>query len=48
MKLINIEKLSKAPVNKEFFPFFHVENIFIDNINSALIINDFPDIISAF
>ena len=44
MKLINIEKLSKAPVNKEFFPFFHVENAFIDNINSALIINDFPDI----
>ena len=44
MKLINSEKLSKAPVNKDFFPFFHVENIFLDSINSALIVSDFPDI----
>ena len=44
MKLINSEKLSKAPVNKDFFPFFHVENIFLDQIDSASIIKDFPDI----
>tara|TARA_Y100000746_G_scaffold154699_1_gene132724 strand:- start:358 stop:984 length:627 start_codon:yes stop_codon:yes gene_type:complete len=44
MKLINSEKLSKAPVNKDFFPFFHVENIFSDKIDSASIIKDFPDI----
>tara|TARA_Y100001970_G_C14038680_1_gene752475 strand:- start:332 stop:958 length:627 start_codon:yes stop_codon:yes gene_type:complete len=44
MKLINSEKLSKAPVNKDFFPFFHVENIFLDQTDSASIIKDFPDI----
>ena len=44
MKLISSEKLSKAPVNKDFFPFFHVENIFLDQIDSASIIKDFPDI----
>ena len=44
MKLINSEKLSKAPVNKDFFPFFHVDNIFLDQIDSASIIKDFPDI----
>jgi Rps23 Pro-64 3,4-dihydroxylase Tpa1-like proline 4-hydroxylase len=44
MKLINSKKLSKAPVNKDFFPFFHVENIFLDKIDSDSIIKDFPDI----
>ena len=44
MKLINSEKLSKATVNKDFFPFFHVDNIFLDQIDSASIIKDFPDI----
>ena len=44
MKLINSEKLSTAPVNKDFFPFFHVDNIFLDQIDSASIIKDFPDI----
>ena len=44
MKLINSENLSKAPVNKDFFPFFHVENIFLDQIDSSSIIKDFPDI----
>ena len=44
MKLINTEKLSKAPVNKDFFPFFYVDNIFLDKIDSTSIIKDFPDI----
>ena len=44
MKLINSEKLYKAPVNKDFFPFFYVENVFLDQIDSASIIRDFPDI----
>ena len=44
MRLINSEKLSKAMVNKEFFPFFHVENIFLDDIDTQSIIDDFPDI----
>jgi len=44
MKLLNSEKLSKAPVNEDFFPFFHVDNIFLDQIDSASIIKDFPDI----
>ena len=44
MKLINNEKLSKARVNKEFFPFFYVENIFLDNIDTQSVIDDFPSI----
>ena len=44
MKLIDSEKLFKATVNKEYFPFFHVDNIFLDQIDSASIIKDFPDI----
>ena len=34
----------KKIANKDFFPFFHVENIFSDKIDSASIIKDFPDI----
>ena len=45
MKLINNEKLSKAIVNKEYFPYFYVENIFLDNVDSKLVINDFPNIL---
>jgi len=45
MQLINSDKLSQASVDKESFPFFHVENVFFDNVNKDLIINDFPDII---
>ena len=44
MQLINNEKLSKAKVNKEFFPFFHVDNIFLDNIDTQSVIDDFPSI----
>ena len=44
MQLINSDKLSHAKVEKESFPFFHVDNIFLDNINTEQIINDFPDI----
>lgn len=44
MQLINNEKLSKAKVNKEFFPFFHVDNIFLDNIDTQSVIDDFPNI----
>jgi len=46
MQLININKLSEATVDKEFFPFFHVENIFSDEVDSDLVINDFPSISS--
>ena len=45
MQLINSDKLSQASVDKESFPFFHVGNVFFDNVNKDLIINDFPDII---
>ncbi len=44
MQLINSSKLSQAIVDKESFPFFHIDNVFSDNINTDLIINDFPDI----
>ena len=44
MQLINNKKLSKAKVNKEFFPFFYVDNIFLDNIDTQSVINDFPNI----
>ena len=45
MQIINNDKLSQATVNKEFFPFLHVENIFSDEVDSELIIKDFPNII---
>tara|TARA_B100000700_G_scaffold289752_1_gene347337 strand:+ start:62 stop:688 length:627 start_codon:yes stop_codon:yes gene_type:complete len=44
MHLLNNDKLSEAIVNKEFFPFFHIENVFLDNIDSQLVIDDFPKI----
>ena len=44
MQLINSRKISQAILKKESFPFFHVDNIFFDDINTELIINDFPDI----
>ncbi len=42
MQLINSNKLSQAMVHTEFFPFFHVDNIFLDEVDIDLIINDFP------
>ena len=44
MPLINNNKLSKAIVNEDFFPFFSVENIFLDSIDVEEILNDFPNI----
>ena len=44
MQLINNDIISKAIVNKEFFPFFHVENIFLDTIDTQSVIDDFPKI----
>ena len=44
MPLINNDKLSRAKVNEEFFPFFYVENAFLDGIDTEAIINDFPNI----
>ena len=44
MQIIDNDKLSQAKVNKEFFPFLHVENIFFDEVDSELIIKDFPKI----
>lgn len=44
MQLIDSDKLSQASVDDESFPFFYVENVFLDKVNSELVINDFPDI----
>ena len=44
MHLINRDKLLKAIVNKELFPFYHIENVFLDNIDTKSIIDDFPNI----
>ncbi len=44
MQLINSNKLSKAVVNEEFFPFFHIENVFLDEVNIDLVVEDFPSI----
>ena len=45
MQLIDSEKLYQAIINEEFFPYFHVENIFLDKVDNELIINDFPEIV---
>ena len=44
MQLINSNKLSQATVHSEFFPFFHIDNVFLDEVDIDLVINDFPSI----
>lgn len=44
MKLLNNEKFLEVSVNQEYFPFFHIENIFLNKVDSELVIKDFPDI----
>tara|TARA_B100001996_G_scaffold331925_1_gene280800 strand:- start:159 stop:785 length:627 start_codon:yes stop_codon:yes gene_type:complete len=44
MQLIDSNKLSQATVHNEFFPFFHVDNIFLGEVDSDSVIKDFPPI----
>ena len=44
MKLLNKSQLNLAKVNKQFFPFFHVENALSGDFDPLDLVNDFPDI----
>ena len=44
MKLLNKSQLNLAKVNKQFFPFFHVENALSNDFDPLDLVNDFPDI----
>ena len=46
MRLLDKNKISTAYVEKEFFPFFHVENAFRDGIDSSELVDNFPQIAS--
>ena len=44
MKLLDKSQLNLAKVDKEFFPFFHVENALSNNFDPLDLVNDFPNI----
>ncbi|SVC62373.1 uncharacterized protein METZ01_LOCUS315227, partial [marine metagenome] len=43
-KILNLDKIQEAKVNKTYFPFFSVTNSFIDNEISKRLTKDFPSI----
>ena len=44
MRLLDKDKISTAFVEKEFFPFFHVENAFLAGVDSSELVASFPNI----
>ena len=44
MRLLDNKKIKQAQVNQEFFPFFHIENAFNENLDPAELVNNFPSI----
>ena len=44
MRLLDKDKISTAFVEKEFFPFFHVENAFLEGVDSSELVASFPNI----
>ena len=44
MKLLDKSQLNLAKVDKQFFPFFHVENALSNDFDPLDLVNDFPDI----
>ena len=44
MRLLDKDKISTAFVEKEFFPFFHVENAFLESVDSSELVASFPNI----
>ena len=44
MRLLDNKKIKQAQVDQEFFPFFHIENAFNENLDPAELVNNFPTI----
>ena len=44
MKLLDKNKISDAAVNIEYFPFFHIENVFSSATDQDKLVKDFPEI----
>jgi Rps23 Pro-64 3,4-dihydroxylase Tpa1-like proline 4-hydroxylase len=44
MQLLSSDKFKQAKVNNNYFPFFHIKNAFLDNVNIESLVNDFPNI----
>ena len=44
MRLLDNIKIKQAQVDQEFFPFFHIENAFNENLDPAELVNNFPSI----
>ena len=44
MRLLDNIKIKQAQVHQEFFPFFHIENAFNENLDPAELVNNFPAI----
>ena len=44
MKLLDKSQLNLAKVDKQFFPFFHVENALSNDFDPLDLVNDFPNI----
>ena len=44
MKLLDKNKISEANVNNEYFPYFHIENVFSSETDPVNMLKNFPDI----
>ena len=44
MRLLDNIKIKQAQVHQEFFPFFHIENAFNENLDPSELVNNFPAI----
>ena len=44
MKLLDKNKISEATVNNEYFPYFHIENVFSSETDPVNMLKNFPDI----
>ena len=44
MRLLDNKKIKQAQVNQQFFPFFHIEYAFDENLDPAELVNNFPAI----
>lgn len=41
---LNFQKIQETEVQNEYFPFFTVNNSFLENVDSSKLVEDFPDI----
>jgi len=41
---LNLKKIQDTEVQKEYFPFFTVNNSFLEDVDSSQLVEDFPDI----